>query len=219
VTLKMRPDLQELEITLGELKRLTGFEFRVKSKGAFVASRLDDEHSLPFLFVLFPVSGLALIVGNSTLSIGRRDNNWFIIISSIIFIVASISIGIYLLQPIKKDSHLIDGVNQHNKIIRNLDVLDQLEYVGNPIKLSEREKVLEALKINRQNLVRALETGRILRENPKFKPEQFNIDLSGLRALQATENATEYGRFLDEILQIGVNVQSEMIKLESNRQK
>jgi hypothetical protein len=40
-----------------------------------------------------------------------------------------------------------------------------------------------------------------------------------LRALQATENATEYGRFLDEILQIGVNVQSEMIKLESNRQK
>ena len=32
----MRPDLQELEITLGELKRLTGFEFTVKSKGTFI---------------------------------------------------------------------------------------------------------------------------------------------------------------------------------------
>ncbi|WP_419547444.1 hypothetical protein [Microcystis sp.] len=216
----MRPDLQELEITLGELKRLTGFEFRVKSKGAFVASKLDDPTSVSACFFgILPTLGLWCILANSSSSIHRDDNDWFIIISSIIFIVASISIGIYLLQPIKKDSHLIDGVNQHNKIIRSLDVLDQLEYVGNPIKLSEREKVLEALKINRQNLVRALETGRILRENPKFKPEKFNIDLSGLRALQATENATEYGRFLDEILQIGVNVQSEMIKLESNRQK
>ena len=219
----MRPDLQELEITLGELKRLTGFEFTVKSKGTFIASRLDEknlmEYWLPWLFGICPMFGLTWIVSNSTLYSGRQDNDWTLIVLSIIFIISSISIGIYLLQPIKKDQHLIDGVNQHNKIIRNLDVLDQLESVGNPIQISERERVLEALIINRKNLVRALETGRILRENTKFKPEQFNIDLSGLRALQATEKATEYGRFLDEILKIGVNVQSEMRKLESNRQK
>ena len=219
----MRPDLQELEITLGELKRLTGFEFTVKSKGTFIASRLDEknlmEYWLPWFFGTFPILGLWCILANSSGSIHRQDNDWFIINLSIAFILTSVSIGIYLLQPIKKDSHLIDGVNQHNKIIRNLDVLDQLESVGNPIQISERERVLEALIINRKNLVRALETGRILRENTKFKPEQFNIDLSGLRALQATEKATEYGRFLDEILKIGVNVQSEMRKLESNRQK
>jgi hypothetical protein len=217
----MRPDLQELEITLGELKRLTGFEFRVKSKGTFIASRLDETNTygcLPWLFGICPLFGLMWIVSNSTLYSGRQDNDWTLIVLSIIFIILSISIGIYLLQPIKKDQHLIAGVNQHNKIIRNLDVLDQLESVGNPIQISERERVLEALRINRQNLVRALETGRILRENPKFKPEQFNIDLSGLRALQATEKATEYGRFLDEILKIGVNIQSEMRRLDSNRQ-
>jgi hypothetical protein len=216
----MRPDLQELEITLGELKRLTGFKFRVRSKNTFVASKLDSddlsqtwviELCIIYLTLLFSLGPLFIY------AIAIFVNFWFSIISSIIFIVANISIGIYLLQPIKKDSHLIDGVNQHNKIIRNLDVLDQLEYVGNPIKLSEREKVLEALTINRQNLVRALETGRILRENPQFRPEQFNIDLSDLRSLQATEKATEYGRFLDEALQISVSVQTEMRKLENKR--
>ena len=167
------------------------------------------------LFFFFPFFGLCTLLHFSGLR-EYRDNWSLIILSTIIFIIASVSIGIYLWQPIKKDRHLIDGVNQHNKIIHNLDVLDQLESVGNPVKLSEREKVLEALKINRQNLVRALETGRILRENPKFRPEKFNINLSELRALSATEKATEYGRFLDEILQIGVNIQSEIRKLETN---
>lgn len=108
-------------------------------------------------------------------------------------------------------------INQYYQLILNINTLDQLEAVGNPVKLNEREKVLEALRINRENLVRALQTERILRENPQFRPEQFNIDLSGLRSLQATEKATEYGRFLDEALQIGVSVQTEMRKLENKR--
>ena len=109
--------------------------------------------------------------------------------------------------------------NKHNKIIANVNVLDQLEFVGNPIKLNERDKVIEALKINRENLVRALQTQKVLRDNPKFNPEKLNIDLSGLRALQASEQATEYGRFLDEALQIGINVQSEIRKLENHHLK
>ena len=82
-------------------------------------------------------------------------------------------------------------INQYYQLILNINTLDELEAVGNPVKLNEREKVLEALRINRENLVRALQTERILRENPQFRPEQFNIDLSGLRSLQATEKATE----------------------------
>jgi hypothetical protein len=108
-------------------------------------------------------------------------------------------------------------INQYCQLILNINTLDELESVGNPVKLSEREKVLEALRINRENLVRVLQTERILRENPQFRPEQFNVDLSGLRSLQATEKATEYGRFLDEALQIGVSVQTEMRKLENKR--
>ncbi len=114
-------------------------------------------------------------------------------------------------------SAFVREVNEYYQLILNINTLDELESVGNPVKLNEREKVLEALRINRENLVRALQTDRILRENPKFRPEQFNIDLSGLRALEASEKATEYGRFLDEALQIGVSVQTEMRKLENKR--
>lgn len=77
-------------------------------------------------------------------------------------------------------------INQYYQLILNINTLDELEAVGNPVKLSEREKVLEALRINQERLVRALQTERILRENPQFRPEQFNIDLIGLRSLQAT---------------------------------
>ena len=131
---------------------------------------------------------------------------------------------IFSLRQIKIIGNQYDKINVFNKelnkyyqLILNVNTLDELEAVGNPVKLNEREKVLEALRINRKNLVRALETERILRENPQFRPEEFNIDLSGLRSLQATEKATEYGKFLDEALQIGVSVQTEMRKLENKR--
>jgi hypothetical protein len=57
----------------------------------------------------------------------------------------------------------------------------------------------EAVRLSRANLVRALETERILKQNPKFRPDRFNIDLTGLRTLQATEKATEYGRFFGSL--------------------
>ena len=63
----------------------------------------------------------------------------------------------------------------HNEIILNINTLDQLQAVGNPVQLNEREKVLESLRINREILVRALKTDKILRENPDFRPDQFNI--------------------------------------------
>jgi hypothetical protein len=56
-----------------------------------------------------------------------------------------------------------------------------------------------------------------LRENPRFRPEQNNINLSSLGPLQGTEKAKEYGSFLDEALQIGVSVQTKMKKLENKR--
>jgi hypothetical protein len=43
------------------------------------------------------------------------------------------------------------------------------------------------------------------------------VNLSSLRPLQGTEKAKEYGSFLDEALQIGVSVQTEMKKLENKR--
>jgi hypothetical protein len=229
VTLKMRPDLQELEITLGELKRLTGLTWQryQKSRGVYLLRPIR-----PLLFLVMSYLGIAgLDIAGSFFGITAfllllSFFPWHFLVrgdwlsSGILCALMSI-VCFWLLGRIgneyNKKNVFGKEISQYYQLILNINILDELEAVGNPVKLNEREKVLEALRINRENLVRVLQTERILRENPQFRPEQFNVDLSGLRSLQATEKATEYGRFLDEALQIGVSVQTEMRKLENKR--
>ncbi|CAO5057746.1 SMODS and SLOG-associating 2TM effector domain-containing protein [Microcystis aeruginosa] len=224
----MRPDLQELEITLGELKRLTGLTWQryQNSRGVYLLRPIRPLLFLQmyFLGMIGTISGLLSLTGLH--EIVRYDglyNKYKIIdILGAFVICFTISIVCFWLlgrlgNEYNKTNVFGKEINQYYQLILNINTLDKLEAVGNPVKLSEREKVLEALRINRENLVRVLQTERILIENTQFRPEQFNIDLSGLRCLQATEKATEYGRFLDEALQIGVSVQTEMRKLENKR--
>ena len=220
----MRPDLQELEITLGELKRLTGLTWQrlQKSRGVYLLRPIRpllflQMYLLGMLGSFFGIGAFSLLFSFFTRHFPARGD-W---LSGGIFCALFSMFFFWLLGRIgneyNKTNIFGEEINQYYQLILNINTLDKLEAVGNPVKLNEREKVLEALRINRENLVRALQTGRILRENPQFRPEQFNIDLSGLRSLQATEKATEYGRFLDEALQIGVSVQTEMRKLENKR--
>jgi len=221
----MRPDLQELEITLGELKRLTGFNWQryQKSKRVYLLRPIRtilflQMYLLGMLGSFFGIGAFAALIEffYSPYSPARGDR-----LSAGIFCALFSMFFFWILGRIGNEYNKTNvfgkEINQYYQLILNINTLDELEAVGNPVKLNEREKVLEALRINRENLVRALQTERILRENPQFRPEQFNIDLSDLRSLQATEKATEYGRFLDEALQIGVSVQTEMRKLENKR--
>jgi hypothetical protein len=231
----MRSDLRELEITLGELKRLTGLNWRYQiSKGVKQLRPVLPLLLLGkcFWFIILIIYLFAFLVGSVAIIYSLLNSYtlptfsqiiWGLLWSGISFALCS---GFFILslrqiKIIKNQYYKINvfnkEINQYCQLILNINTLDELESVGNPVKLSEREKVLEALRINRENLVRVLQTERILRENPQFRPEQFNVDLSGLRSLQATEKATEYGRFLDEALQIGVSVQTEMRKLENKR--
>lgn len=232
----MRPDLQELEITLGELKKFTGLTWRyrilkgVKQLGPVLpllhlGKCFGVLISMFYVFVLLVVGSVAIIYSllNSYTPPTFSQIIWGLLWSGILAL-SSAGFFIFSLRQIKiirnqyyKINAFNKEINQYCQLILNINILDELEAAGNPVKLNEREKVLEALRINRENLVRVLQTERILRENPQFRPEQFNVDLSGLRSLQATEKATEYGRFLDEALQIGVSVQTEMRKLENKR--
>jgi hypothetical protein len=112
---------------------------------------------------------------------------------------------------------ILKEVEKHNQIIANLHTLYQLEFVGNPVSINDRSQVIEALKITRAGLVRALQTERILRENPNFQPQYFNIDLSSVEAERTMVRAVEYAQLLDDAVQIGVSLQQEMRKLQSNR--
>ncbi len=114
---------------------------------------------------------------------------------------------------------LLNDVDRYNAVIKAIDINDQIEAAGNPgVVIKERERVIAALKLTRTDLVRALKTERILRENKNFilrNTELFANNLATLTAMQVTEEATEHGRLLNEALQIALDVQLEMKRLQT----
>ncbi|HEY9695466.1 MAG TPA: hypothetical protein V6D15_24985 [Oculatellaceae cyanobacterium] len=228
----MRPDLEGLEITKGEVRRLTGID------------KIFDLNSNPFEIMILSILCLSIIweILLYSLSVLFKINHLevlkallenlkmpaFLIYMAILFLPPLI-ISTWITISIKKKEQIIKNnkplmklrneLNHYNKLIYDIDVLDQLEAAGNPVNLSDRNKVIEAIKITRENLVRAFKTEKILREHPNFKPDSFVIDLTALNALQTSEQANDYGRLLNETLQIAVNMQEEMSKLTYSQVK
>jgi hypothetical protein len=114
---------------------------------------------------------------------------------------------------------LLNDVDRYNAVIKAIDINDQIEEAGNPeVVIKERKKVIAALKLTRVDLIRALKTERILRENKNFiikNTELFVNNLATLTAMQVTEQATEHGRLLNEALEIALDVQLEMKRLQT----
>ncbi len=111
---------------------------------------------------------------------------------------------------------LFAEVDKCNRAILDIDVVDQLQDAGNPIKLESRESAIAALRMTRNDLVRALKTERILRENPHFHPDRFDVDVTAFEALQMGDRAQEYARTFDTTLQIAIDVQSVMYDLQNH---
>ncbi len=114
---------------------------------------------------------------------------------------------------------LLSDVERYNNVIKAIYINDEIEAAGNvDVSIKERHKVLDALSLTRADLIRALKTERILRENKNFiigNSELFANNLPTLSALQVSEQATEHGRLLNEALQIALDVQLEMKRLQS----
>ncbi|PZU93007.1 MAG: hypothetical protein DCE90_17145 [Pseudanabaena sp.] len=108
---------------------------------------------------------------------------------------------------------LLKEVDKCNKVIHDINVFDQLQDAGNAIKLESRESAIAAIRITRNDIVRALKTERILRENPDFHPDRFNIDLNAFEAIHINDRAQEYGRIFDTTMQIAIDVQKAMAEL------
>jgi len=120
--------------------------------------------------------------------------------------------------------NLLEEVDRYNRIIQAIHINDQLVEAGNPeVKLAQRAEVIEALKLTRADLIRALKTERILRQNEDLIEQQselFGDNLAALTALQVREQASEQGRLLDAALQIALHVRSQIRQLqerEANR--
>lgn len=121
-----------------------------------------------------------------------------------------------------REKHLksiLKEIKQYNQLIKAIDINDQLETVNNQQShLTDRQKVIEALKLTRLDLIRALQTERILWENKGFiqqNPTMFVNSLEALESLKMKDKASEYGQFLDAALQVAVNTEKVMERLQN----
>lgn len=223
----MISDLEGLEISAGELRRLTGLDptevFRPKqlansrSRLNFFLGELIVSLALTpilvgflYLFVLRPWLGSSLLAAVGAL-----------------FIIPLLMIAGRWLWRVRTTPQvlvaLLDDVDRYHATLKAIEISDRLQAAGSSGGTSgDRQTLISALQLTRNDLVRALQTERILRENQEFlatNPTVFAHNLTAMQSLQISQKASEYGRWLDEALQIGVSIREEMQKLQEDSPK
>ena len=236
----MRRDLEGLRISKGEIRRLSG----ISVDNLIRNSTIDDRPKLSSFFYkqTTVVSCWTGILFLGSLTFGDvmfwqfRGVTFDLMIANHVpwAIFSSMAVGSLLVAIatrfvwLKKKTHqaesclgILDDVEKFNDLIDVIHLNDRLEDVGNSeVEIANRQEVIAALRHTRDNLVRALQTERIFRENQQMierNSELFANNLTALEAMQMSDRATERGRLLNEALQIALNAQAEMRKLKQDR--
>ncbi|HLO88387.1 MAG TPA: hypothetical protein VK203_25745 [Nostocaceae cyanobacterium] len=218
----MQPDLVGLEISKGELRRLTGFD----PENVYRASIWEDRdkrkeflrnEGLMALMLTLPLVGAiytSIIVPTigSSISLGIL----LLIIAPVVMLVVR-SLWRRFTYP-RALTILLDQVDKYHAVVQAIDIRDEGDNNGNShTNIQDREKVVAALQFIREDLVRALKIARILRDNKKSladNPELLTNNLASMQSIQVSSPASEYARFLNQSLQIALDVQAEMQKLQ-----
>ena len=226
----MRDDLQGLDISHDQLQDATNLP--VDNKLIIITDTIQ-QFSIRLLKKARKTEIATVAFAGITISVCTyllvKLSSWLSLIIFILWTSGSIQILLYLLwrgksKFLKQNMTnslriLLNDVERYNSVIKAIDINDQIEDVGNlGVSIQEREKVLLALELTRNDLIRALKTERILRENKSFiitNSDLFTNNLATLASMQVTEEATEHGKLLNEALQISLDVQQEMKKLQS----
>jgi hypothetical protein len=211
----MEQDLQGLEITKGELKRLSGVSVNAVIRPATMR-KFGWE-----IFTTILLVGI-LYISYIVLSLAFPNYRFSLIavhLLGAVWLVIDDARKIFLSQKHRHLISLLEDVDRYNSVIQSIDINDQIEAAGNPgVRLMDRERVIQALRLTREDLIRAFKTEKILRKNARFiklNPDLFANNLTALAALQVGEQASEYGRILNEAFQIGLSIQDEMRQLQS----
>ena len=213
----MQTDLQGLEITRGELKHCSGVSIDAVFLPPTLPKFLSEIIKSFLIIALVSLNGLILI----------RSFPEQLVLLLILHVTAIVSLVVNDLQKIyfshknRNLAKIFDDVTRYNSLIKAIDINDQIEAAGNPdVSLKNRAQVIEVLHLVREDIIRALKTERIFRENKNFiqlNSQLFESNLMTLTALQVNDQASEHGQLLNEALQIVVNVQDEMRKLQNQR--
>ena len=227
----MRDDLQGLDISHDQLQELTNLPVNNKliiitdTIGRFYQQLLKKAQAAEMGTLVF--LGLAISL---CIYLLIKLSSWVSLMILILWVGGIAQTGLYFIWKRKnKILHqnvtsslriLLNDVERYNSVIKAIDINDQIEDVGNlGVGIQERETVLAGLKLTRDDLVRAIKTERILRENKSFiitNADLFTNNLATLASMQVNEEATEHGRLLNEALQISLDVQHEMKRLQNN---
>ena len=226
----MRDDLEELDISHDELQKLTNLPVNNK---LIIITDIIQELSRQLLKKVKGTENPTLVFAGLSICVFIyllvKASFWIPLIVFTLWTGGSIQTILYLLWKGKSrflKQHqtnslriLLNDVERYNSVIKAIDINDQIEDAGNlGVSIQEREKVLAALELTRNDLIRALKTERILRENKSFiitNSDLFGNNLAALASMQITEEATEHGKLLNEALQISLDVQQEMKKLQN----
>lgn len=218
----MQPDLIGLEISKGELRRLTGFDPEDVFRPSIMA---DREKRLGFLLNegLVAIALTPIIVGfiYAFLILPTIGSSIKLGILLLILVPIAVILGRSLWRRFTCPqvlTILLDEVDKYHQVIKTIDIHDQLATTGNSQNsLNDRDKVLAAMQLIREDLVRALKSERILRDNKKLlanNQELFVNNLANLQALEVSSQAGEYAQILNQSLQIALDVQAEIRKLQ-----
>jgi hypothetical protein len=237
----VRNDLQNLEISQKELENLTNLPVNsqliiirnfLKNFCKKILAQIKGSEGATVVFLSFSVTIFAYLIFDILIKIFAAwiDIPSWILLTILTFVgYIGTQTSLYYWwrnqQKILKKNMttsleiLLKDVERYNSVIKAIDINDQIEDAGNSeVSIKEREKVIAALKLTRADLIRALKTEKILRENKNFilsNTDLFANNLATLTSMQVTEQATEHGRLLNEALQIALDVQYEMKTLQS----
>ncbi len=231
----MPPDLQDLKITELEVEQLSSKSFSDISMVNLYQLPLgfSRRQLLSIMLNQIIVFGLTLIISLPLTLVMITKTSYASddprLINLFIKIVFGISLGITLCwniymwwktKPLKELAKLQNEVNKYNQVIIAVEIMDRLAAVGNlELNLINRNDVVKALEVTRESLISALQTERILRENQDFIMRRYELfasmenNLSALMNFDVKNQATEYGKLLNEALEIGMSVQKEVRKL------
>jgi hypothetical protein len=226
----VRDDLQGLDISHDQLQDSTNLPVNNK---LIIITAVIQQNSGKLLKKARQTESATVVFAGLTIFVCTyllvKLSSWISLIIFVLWASGTIQTLLYLLWKGKSKflkqnmtnslRILLNDVERYNSVIKAIDINDQIEDVGNlGVGIQERKKVLEALELTRNDLIRALKTERILRENKSFiitNSDLFANNLAALASMQVTEEATEHGRLLNEALQISLDVQQEMKNLQS----
>ncbi|MGC9524730.1 MAG: hypothetical protein ACP5D7_04235 [Limnospira sp.] len=215
----MKPDWEGLEISRGELKHLSGLGMNRVYRPPTL-KKLGYE-GLKTLFAL----GLLFLSHGILSAIFPRSQ----LVSGTVHAIAAA--GLILddaLKLIATRRHqtaiaIWQQVERYNAIVKAIDLFDRLEQAGNPdAALADRKQIIDALKLIREELVRALKTESLLRKNRRFLAESgdlFPPELSDWAAPPWGDfpEDTPRGRLLAEAWKVAVAVETQLKPLRDRR--